>query len=167
VEGTDSDSDSANRATFFSFERSAGDCLKLDYLFIDTHPDLNEQTLISIDISNVLLVILRPDSQDFQGTAVTVDVARKLEIPKMLMVVNKALLAFDFADLPKQVQTTYNVSVAGILPLCEEMVQLGSKGIFCLRYSEHPISQTIKGIAEQIVGASLNIRKVLMAGDRL
>jgi len=85
----------------------------------------------------------------------------------MLMVVNKALLAFDFADLRKQVETIYNVSVAGILPLSEEMVQLGSKGIFGLRYSEHPISQTMKGIAEQIVGASLDIRKVFMAGDRL
>jgi MinD-like ATPase involved in chromosome partitioning or flagellar assembly len=136
-------------------------------LFIDTHPELNEETLIFIGISNVLVVILRPDSQDFQGTAVTVDVARKLEIPKMLMVVNKALAAFDFADLPKQVETTYNVSVAGILSLSEEMVQLGSKGIFCLRYSEHPISQRMKGIAEQIVGASLDIRKVFMAGDRL
>lgn len=167
MEGTDSDSDSANRATFFSFERSAGDCLKLDYLFIDTHPDLNEKTLISIGISNVLVVILRPDSQDFQGTAVTVDVARKLEIPKMLMVVNKALPAFDFADLRKQVETIYNVSVAGILPLSEEMIQLGSKGIFCLRYSEHPISQTIKGIAEQIVGGSLDIRKEFIAGDSL
>lgn len=109
-------------------------------MFIDTHPDLNEETLISIGISNVLVVILRPKNQDFQSTAVTVDVARKLEIPKMLMVVNKALLAFDFADLRKQVETTYNVSVAGILSLSEEMVQLGSKGIFCLRYSEHPIS---------------------------
>lgn len=105
-----------------------------------------------LSISNILLVILRPDSQDFQDNAVTVDVARKLEIPKMLMVVNKALLAFDFAYLRKQVETTYNVSVPGILPLSEEMVQLGSKGIFCLRYSEHPISQTMKGIAEQIVG---------------
>jgi MinD-like ATPase involved in chromosome partitioning or flagellar assembly len=88
---------------------------------------------------------------------VTVDVARKLEIPKMLMVVNKALLVFDFADLRKQVETTYNVSSQWlvVLPLSEEMVQLGSKGIFCLRYSEHPISQTMKGIAEQIVGVSL------------
>lgn len=89
-----------------------------------------------------------------------VDVARKMEIPKMLMVVNKALLAFDFADLRKQVETTYNVSVAGILPFSEEMVQLGSKGIFCLRYSEHPISQTMKGIAEQIVGVSLDIEPI-------
>jgi MinD-like ATPase involved in chromosome partitioning or flagellar assembly len=142
-------------------------CLKLDYLFIDTHPGLNEETLISIGLSHLLVVLLRPDSQDFQGTAVTVDVARKLKVPKMLMVVNKALPAFDFADLRKQVETIYNVSVAGILPLSEEMVQLASKGIFCLRYSEHPVSQTMKGIAEQIVGVPLDTRKVLMAGDRL
>jgi len=128
--------------------------LNLDYLFIDTHPGLNEETLVSIGISNVLVVLLRPDSQDFQGTAVTVDVARKLKVPKMLLVVNKALPAFDFVDLRQQVETIYNVSVAGILPLSEEMVQLASKGIFCLRYSEHSISQTIKEIAQQIAVAA-------------
>jgi MinD-like ATPase involved in chromosome partitioning or flagellar assembly len=42
--------------------------------------------------------------------------------------------------------------VAGILPLSEEMVQLASKGIFCLRYSQHPISQTVKGIVDEICG---------------
>jgi MinD-like ATPase involved in chromosome partitioning or flagellar assembly len=81
-------------------------------------------------------------------------VARKLKVPKMLLVVNKALPAFDFVDLRQQVETIYNVSVAGILPLSEEMVQLASKGIFCLRYSEHPISQTIKEIAQQIAVAA-------------
>ncbi|KYC40653.1 CDP-3,6-dideoxy-D-glycero-L-glycero-4-hexulose-4-reductase [Scytonema hofmannii PCC 7110] len=127
-------------------------CLNLDYLLIDTHPGLNEETLLSIGISHVLIVILRPDHQDFQGTAVTVDVARKLKVPKMLLVVNKVLSAFDFADLRQQVETTYNVPVAGILPLSEEMVQLASKGIFCLSYSEHPISQTVKGIVDEICG---------------
>ena len=128
--------------------------LNLDYLLIDTHPGLNEETLLSIGISNVLVVLLRPDSQDFQGTAVTVDVARKLKVPKMLLVVNKALPAFDFVDLQRQVETAYKVSVAGILPLSEDMVQLASKGIFCLRYPDHVISQTMKGIAEQIAVAA-------------
>ncbi len=127
-------------------------CLNLDYLFIDTHPGLNEETLLSIGISHILLVVLRPDSQDFQGTAVTVDVARKLKVPKMLLVVNKVLPAFDFADLQKHVEKTYNTPVAGILPLSEEMVQLGSKGIFCLRYFEHPITQTMKEIADLVIG---------------
>ena len=64
--------------------------LALDYLLIDTHPGLNEETLLSITISKVLVLVLRPDQQDFQGTAVTVDVARKLEVPDVLLVVNKA-----------------------------------------------------------------------------
>jgi hypothetical protein len=54
--------------------------LNLDYVFVDTHPGLNEETLLSIAISNILLVILRPDRQDFQGTVVTVDLARKLRV---------------------------------------------------------------------------------------
>lgn len=140
-------------------------CLNLEYLLIDTHPGLNEETLLSIAISDVLVVILRPDRQDFQGTAVTVDVARKLEVPKMLLVVNKALPAFDFNTLRKQVETTYNASVAGVVPLSEEMVQLASSGIFCLRYADHPFSQTVKGIARAIVG-EVEARKVLIGGDR-
>jgi MinD-like ATPase involved in chromosome partitioning or flagellar assembly len=126
--------------------------LKLDYLLIDTHPGLNEETLLSIGISNILLIILRPDSQDFQGTAVTVDVARKLQAAKMLLVINKALPALNFADLQQQVENIYNVPVAGILPLSEDMVQLASRGVFCLHYPQHPITQTIKGITEQIAG---------------
>jgi MinD-like ATPase involved in chromosome partitioning or flagellar assembly len=65
--------------------------LQLDYLLIDTHPGLNEETLLSIGIADLLLIVLRPDSQDFQGTAVTVDVARKLQVAKMAVLINKAL----------------------------------------------------------------------------
>ncbi len=126
--------------------------LNLDYLLIDTHPGLNEETLLSIAISDVLVVILRPDRQDFQGTAVTVDVARKLQVSKMLLVVNKVLPAFDFDALKEQMETLYNTSVAGIIPLSEEIVQLASSGLFCLRYSDHPFSQTVREIAGQIVG---------------
>ncbi|MBD2299688.1 MinD/ParA family protein [Nostoc sp. FACHB-87] len=124
--------------------------LNLDYLFIDTHPGLNEETLISIGISHVLIVVLRPDQQDFQGTAVTVDVARKLRVPKMLLVINKALSSLNFPDLQQQVESIYNVSVAGILPLSEDMAELGSKDIFTVQYPEHPISQTVQKIAAQI-----------------
>lgn len=128
--------------------------LNLDYLLIDTHPGLNEETLLAIGISDVLVVILRPDNQDFQGTAVTLDVAHKLEVPKVLLVVNKALSSLNFADLKEQMETIYNVPVAGILPLSEDMVQLASKGIFCLHHSNHPITQAIAEITEQITNVS-------------
>ena len=73
--------------------------LQFDYLLIDTHPGLNEETLLSITISDVLLLLMRPDRQDFQGTAVTVDVARKLGVPELFLIINKVPSNIDVADL--------------------------------------------------------------------
>ena len=128
--------------------------LRLDYLFIDTHPGLNEETLLSLLISDMLVLILRPDQQDFQGTAVTVEVARKLQMKKILLVINKALPKLDFASLKQQVQQAYDAPVAGILPVSEEMIELGSANIFTLVYPEHPYTRGVRDIAAQILSAA-------------
>ena len=125
--------------------------LRLDYLFIDTHPGLNEETLLSLLISDMLVLILRPDQQDFQGTAVTVEVARKLQMKKILLVINKALPKLDFTSLKQQVEQAYDAPVAGILPVSEEMIELGSANIFSLVYPEYPYSRGVRTIATQIL----------------
>src|SRR5947209_13107710 len=127
---------------------------QLDYLFIDTHPGLNEETLLSIIISDILVLILRPDQQDFQGTAVTVEVARKLKLKRLLLVVNKVLPKLDMSSLRQQIQTAYEAPVASILPLSEEMIALGSGGIFSLAYPDHPYSQGVREIAAQVLSAA-------------
>lgn len=124
--------------------------LKLDYLFIDTHPGINEETLLSVIISHILIVLLRPDQQDYQGTAVTIDIARKLEVPEMFLVINKALPTLDFAALRQQVEAVYGTAVAGILPVCDEMFHIASRDIFCLRYPDHPWTQAVSAIARDI-----------------
>src|SRR5947209_10456017 len=128
--------------------------LQLDYLFIDTHPGLNEETLLSLLISDILVLILRPDQQDFQGTAVTVEVARKLQMKKILLVINKALPKLNFVSLKQQVQQAYDAPVAGILPVSEEMSELGSANIFTLVYPEHPYSRGVRDVAAQILSAA-------------
>jgi septum site-determining protein MinD len=125
--------------------------LNLEYVFVDTHPGLNEETLLSIAISNVLLVILRPDRQDFQGTVVTVDLARKLRVPKMLIIVNRVLQNSDVQEIRQQVEEKYEVTVAGVLPNCDEMMQLASNDLFCLQYVNHPLTQVIQQIANQVM----------------
>jgi MinD-like ATPase involved in chromosome partitioning or flagellar assembly len=124
--------------------------LKLDVLMIDTHPGLNEETLLSISISDVLAVILRPDQQDYQGTAVTVEVARKLDVPRMMLIVNKLPAAFDAQEVKSRVERIYNCPVAGVLPHSDEMMALASSGVFVARYPNHPLSQTVVDIARQI-----------------
>lgn len=125
--------------------------LELDYLFIDTHPGLSEETLLSIAISSVLVIILRPDQQDFQGTAVTVDVARKLEVPHLRLIVNKALTRYDFAKIKTDIEATYNVPVSGVLPLSEDVASNASGNIFSALNPDHPWSQTVQAIADELM----------------
>ncbi|MDR9404421.1 MAG: MinD/ParA family protein, partial [Halothece sp. Uz-M2-17] len=125
--------------------------LNLDYLLIDTHPGLNEETLLSITISDILLLILRPDSQDYQGTAVTVEVSRKLQVPEMLMLVNKAPTKFDPDQLRQKVEETYNVGVVGVLPHSDEMMMLASSGLFTVEYPDHELNQVFQSVAQKII----------------
>ena len=98
--------------------------LRLDVLMIDV-PGLNEETLLSIAISDALAIILRPDQQDYQGTGVTVEVARKLDVPRMVLIVNKVPSVFDIADVKARVEGTYHCEVAAV-PHAEEMMALAS-----------------------------------------
>ena len=125
--------------------------LKLDVLMIDTHPGLNEETLLSIAISDALVIIMRPDSQDYQGTAVTVEVARKLDVQRLLLVVNKVPTSFNFAEVKARVEKTYDCDVAGILPHSDEMMTLASSGIFVLRYPAHPVTAVLQQIAARVM----------------
>jgi MinD-like ATPase involved in chromosome partitioning or flagellar assembly len=124
--------------------------LQLNYLLIDSHPGLNEETLVSLAISDVLVLILRPDRQDFQGTAVTVEVARQFDIPRMLLVMNKVLPVLDADALREQAEVAYGVPVAAILPESDEMLLLGSAEIFALRYPDHPWTAEVARIATRI-----------------
>ncbi|MEO1592212.1 MAG: MinD/ParA family protein, partial [Cyanobacteria bacterium J06632_22] len=125
--------------------------LDLDYVFIDTHPGLNEETLICVALSNLMVIVLRPDNQDFQGTAVMVDLASKLRVPKVLMLVNRVLAKTDFDSLQRQISQTYSTPVAGIFPNCDEMMELASSGLFCLKYPEHPLTHVIRSVADQLM----------------
>jgi septum site-determining protein MinD len=127
--------------------------LDLDYLFIDTHPGLNEETLLSIAISDLLIIILRTDQQDFQGTAVTLDVSRKLEVPNLYLVVNKAISSYEPEALRRRIEETYDATVAAIIPLSEDVASMQSSDIFSLRFPDHPISGEIRKIADNIEAA--------------
>jgi septum site-determining protein MinD len=127
------------------------EALNLDVLMIDTHPGLNEETLLSIAISDALAIIMRPDSQDYQGTSVTVEVARKLDVPRMVLIINKVPQVFDPDDIRQRVESTYNCAVAAVLPHSEEMMTLASSGVFVLKYPEHEITQLFNQIADVLM----------------
>lgn len=125
--------------------------LSLDVLILDTHPGLNEETLLSIAISNALAIVLRPDRQDYEGTRVTVSVARKLRVPRMVLVVNKTPAAFDADHVKERVEKTYDCEVAAVLPHSDELMVLSSEGIFALAHPEHALTGLYRHIAARLI----------------
>lgn len=128
------------------------DALDLDVLMIDTHPGLNDETLLSITISEYLIIILRPDQQDFQGTSVTVEIAKKLDVPNMMLVVNKMPAVYDFEEIRQQVESTYDAEVAALVPHSDDMMALGSKGVFALEYPDSDVAEILQGVADRLAG---------------
>ena len=128
------------------------DELDLDYLFIDTHPGLNKETMLTSAISDILVMILRPDQQDYYGSAVIAEVANQLEIPQVFMIVNKVLSSTDEAKLRSQLTETFGYEVIGVIPLSEDLARLESRELIVIRNPDHPISHTLREITRRIVG---------------
>jgi septum site-determining protein MinD len=125
--------------------------LSLDVLLIDTHPGINEETLLSLVISQALLIIMRPDKQDYEGTGITVRVARELEVPSVRILVNKAPLDLDPAAVATRVRDAYGCDVADVLPHSDDLMRLASEAVFSLRYPEHPLTDRYRRIAGSLI----------------
>lgn len=120
--------------------------LDLDALILDTSAGLDETTLLAIAISDILLVILRPDRQDFQGTGIIMDVARELAVPQVMMLVNEAPVAFDPDRVKAQMEETYRCRIGAVLPYLDELMALSSNAIFCVQYPDHPVTAKLKEV---------------------
>jgi septum site-determining protein MinD len=127
------------------------EALGLDLLLIDSHPGLNRETLLTASVSDVLLVLVRPDAQDFQGTAVITQVARKLQVPKTLLVATKVMDGIDPDVFAKRLEEAFGSKVAATIPLLEAIARLGSSGVFCRQQPDHPVVATLQQLTDQLL----------------
>ncbi len=126
------------------------DALTLDALLVDTHPGLQEETLLSLVVADTLLVVLRPDQQDYEGTGVTVHVAKELEVPRIALVVNKSPATFEPAVVRERVEHAYDCPVVAVLPHSDAMMTLGSAGLFSLLHPEEELSTEFVRVADYV-----------------
>lgn len=126
------------------------DSLDLDLLLVDTHPGLDRETMLTIAVADTLLLLIRPDSQDFHGTAVLLEVASKLGVPRMYMIANKIVGSLDPEDVCGRIEEAFKQEVIGALPLCEEMALLGSNGLFVRQHPKHALTAEVHRIFERL-----------------
>jgi septum site-determining protein MinD len=124
--------------------------LKIDVVIVDTHPGINEETLLTTAISDCLLMVMRPDTQDYLGTAVAIEVAERLDVPAIRLVVNKLPNHFDREQVRQRVVDSYGVPIGAILPLSDDLLSLASGGLAILAFPDHQWSQQVLSLAADL-----------------
>ncbi len=127
------------------------DVLSLDFLLLDTHPGLNRETLLTTSVSDLLLLLIRPDKQDYHGTALLVEVAKRLQVPRVRMLVNKVLPTMDWKSVREKVEQAYHYEVIGMLPLDEALITLGSRTLLAKEYPTHPWAAALAEVADAVL----------------
>ena len=125
--------------------------LRLDILLVDTRAGLNENTMTAIAVSNTLILVLHPDQQDFQGTAVTVDIAHKLMVPTIHLVLNDSSETLNVEEVNQQLEETYHCGGGLILSHSEQLLALASSRPFVLAYPDQPLTGRIQSLARRLM----------------
>jgi septum site-determining protein MinD len=99
----------------------------------------------------VLVIVMRPDQQDYEGTGITARVAQELDVPHIMLVVNKTPARFNTDDVRQKVEQAYGCEVAAVLPHSEEMMELASNDIFSLKYPDHPMTSLYLHVTGRLI----------------
>ena len=124
----------------------------LDYLLVDTHPGLEDDTLLAMGVCDNLLVVSRLDQQDMFGTGVLAEVARTLEKPTHL-VLNMIPLALNSSEVSKiasKIGANFKIQVLGWLPFSEDIVSSLSKSVFILTNPRHSMTARFNEFARRL-----------------
>ncbi len=124
-----------------------------DFILLDNPAGLHEETLLSIAVCDTMLLLLRPDQQDYQGTAVTLEVAHNLSVQRQFLIMNFAPGTLDRNKALQQLKEAYQCEVLAILPHAEEIAELASAQILALQNPASPLVPLFEGILARLDSA--------------
>ena len=71
-------------------------------------------------------------------------------MPQLFLIVNEAPTNFNFDEIKAKMEDTYQCEVAAVLPYVDQMMALGNRDIFAMRYPRHPMTATLDKAATLI-----------------
>lgn len=126
--------------------------LNLDYLFLDAASAFyaDDMALYSMVMSDLVLVVMQPDQQDYQGTAVLISLIRQMGGIEPCLVMNGLPERFDPLDVENRLRDTYQVASAAALPLAEDLLTFDRSHLLLLRDPDHNWSQKLRTLARRL-----------------
>jgi MinD-like ATPase involved in chromosome partitioning or flagellar assembly len=125
---------------------------KLDYLLIDTHPGLENDTLLAMGVCDHLLLVSRIDQQDIFGTGVMVQIANTLGKPTHLVVnmIPSSLKSSQASKLANGIGAQFKVGLLGWFPFSDEVQRSLSRSVFILTERRHSMTVKFQELARQV-----------------
>lgn len=128
--------------------------LNLDLLLIDTHPGLNEEALLAMGAAHATVIVMRPEQQDYEGTAVAVQIARKLQVPNLSIVLNQVPPSFEPSSVKARAEQAFGSPVSAVLPYATELSTHNGSGLFAIQRPDHPLTMNLHQIATTLLGGA-------------
>jgi MinD-like ATPase involved in chromosome partitioning or flagellar assembly len=124
-----------------------------DFVLIDTHPGINKSVLSTLHATDVILNVIRPDNQDYQGVKVYSDIIKKLGLQsKTFLLLNKVHPKLRTKRLSNKVEKDFHLPVAGMMPLSEELILNQSRHVFIDKHSDDELISEMDKIVHKIFG---------------
>lgn len=120
--------------------------LELDLLLIDTHPGIDKQTLLSVACSDTVVLLTRPDEQDYRGTQLLLKAAERMQIPNVSLLLNKVPGNLDLDYVRSEVEREFKSELTQLIPFSAELMSLASGSLFAVNYPWHAITGLLKEI---------------------
>lgn len=122
-----------------------------DVLILDTHAGMTNETMVALAAADAVVVVVHADEQDYRRAAVTTAVFRRLNCPRMLLVMNMVAAGQDIDAVRELAEAAYGSTVVAVIPYSTEIAQLAGTNVFALEHPDHAITEDYVNIAELLL----------------
>ena len=137
---------------------------QLDYLLIDSHPGIEKDTIISMAVCDVVVLLSRVDHQDMFGSGVMNEVASQLRKPVVLILnmIPSSVGDKESKKIGEKIAGLFNLQVLTALPFNSDVFENLSRGVFVLEHQKDPLTKRFTELAENMIGV---IDRALQVGE--
>lgn len=121
------------------------DKLNLDYILVDTHPGIEDDTVLVMGTCHGLMIISRLDQQDLLGTAILARLATSLGKTTFLLfnMIPPHLASESLDEISNKLSKRFGLNVLASLPFYDEILQSLSNGVFGHNLPKHEYTRRI------------------------
>jgi len=126
---------------------------RLDYLLIDSHPGIEKDTILSMAVCDVVVLLSRVDHQDMFGSGVMNEVASQLRKPVVLILnmIPSSVGEKESKKIGEKIASLFNLQVLTALPFNSDVFENLSRGVFVLEHEKDPMTRKFTEMAENMI----------------